>query len=128
METQYHRVIGLLIAVLFLWLSPVQSGTITSQHFLLPYRAIIAVDDAAIAVPIDFNGDGRADIMSDIVIYNAGQNDVFFSLGMHTTSDGAPLPAGFTWSSEIRTALNVQHITVKCASGLTSTLYIWAMP
>lgn len=107
------------------------AGSITSQQRTVPYTALVAVDQTAVEVLLDFNADSVADPARMVSIYNASGDGVYCTTRGTATATGAPLVTGqaYTFPPEgVQGSPLPTRLSCICGSGDTATLHIWAYP
>lgn len=125
-------ILGIIVGLLVIAARPPsEAGSITTQQRSVPYTAIVAADETATDILIDFNADGIADTARMVSIYNSVGNGVYCVTRGTAAASGAPLavgdvltipPAG-TPGSPLPTRLSCI-----CAAGQTATVHIFAYP
>lgn len=110
---------------------PSLAGTLTSQKQSVPYTALVAVDNTALEILIDFNADGVADNARMVSIFNAAGDPIYCTTRGTATAVGAPLTVGTAYSFPPEGSPQsplVNRLSCLCGVGNTATLHIWAYP
>jgi hypothetical protein len=105
-----------------------ETGSVTSEQTTVPYTALVAVDQTAVEIRIDFQGDGTADNAKLVSVYHKAGNGVYCVTKGTATATGAPLEVGMTYNFPLGSGQPVSRLSCVCAAAEVATIHIFAYP